>query len=51
VSLFVYIDPELRKVLDAVVEASEPHTSLTAVVETALRRFLESVGFWPPPPP
>jgi hypothetical protein len=54
VPLHVYIDPELREVLDAVVEESEPHTGQKAVVELALRRYFTSLGRWPrpaPPPP
>lgn len=45
----VYVDPEIREALDAYVDQAEPTTTLTAVVELALRRYLKSVGYWPPP--
>jgi hypothetical protein len=48
-SLHVWIDPAIRQALTAYVEQTEPETSATAVVELALRRYLQSVGFWPPP--
>jgi hypothetical protein len=51
VPLHVYVDPDIRDVLDAVVDESEPHTSQKAVVELALRRYFASIGRWPPPSP
>jgi hypothetical protein len=46
-SLHVWIDPAIRQSLTEYVEQTEPETNATAVVELALRRYLESVGFWP----
>ncbi len=52
VSLHVYINPALRVALDAAVEGSpRPRASITEHVEVALERYLEGIGFWPPPAP
>lgn len=50
-SLHVYLPPDLRRALQRYVDSTEPKSDATAVTALALRRFLESVGFWPPPPP
>jgi hypothetical protein len=48
-SLHVWIDPTIRQTLTAYVEQTKVEKNATAVVELALRRYLQSVGFWPPP--
>lgn len=45
-----YIDPDIRHALDRYLTETEPAPSITNVLEVALRRFLSSVGYWPPPP-
>jgi hypothetical protein len=47
--LHVYLPPAVRKALDDYLASADPRPSQTAVVALALRRYLEGVGFWPPP--
>jgi hypothetical protein len=44
----IWIDAKIGAAVDAYIATVEPATSLTAVVELALRRYLESQGQWPP---
>lgn len=46
----IRLSPRLFKVLEAHVAGIEPRSSVAAVGELAIRRYLESVGLWPPPP-
>ena len=48
VSLQAYVDEAIHKALSDYVAASDPKTSNTAVIESALRKWLEPKGFWPP---
>lgn len=47
--LHVWISPAISQAIDAYLEGTAPRVSKTAAVEEALRRFLQSVGHWPPP--
>lgn len=49
VTLYVRVPPSLGEALAAYMDATEPRPGKNAVIETALRRFLESQGAWPPP--
>lgn len=42
------ISPKVGAALDAYIAASRPRPTQTSVLETALERFLEGAGFWPP---
>ncbi len=48
VPLNVYIDPQLRAVLDAYLAHAKPKISLTATVEDALQDYFQAKGMWPP---
>jgi hypothetical protein len=43
VNLNVWIDPQVHAALDAYVESHEPKTTLTAVVELAIKRYLREI--------
>ncbi len=43
-----YLDPELAAAFDAFIAAQKIPPSQTAVFDVALKKFLESEGFWPP---
>jgi hypothetical protein len=50
-NLNVWIRSDLVEALRTYIEATEPRTTKTAVVETSLIRFLKEKGHWPPPEP
>ena len=47
--LHVKLDSDLRAALDACVKRTMPRTSVTGVVEAALKGYLEEHGYWPLP--
>jgi hypothetical protein len=47
--LYLYIDSSIRDALDAAVEEIEPRSSLTAIVEIAIKEWLRGKGRWPVP--
>lgn len=47
-NLNVWIDPAIMDAFDRYVAETEPNPTNTSTVETALKRFLGSVGYWPP---
>jgi len=48
-----YVDEDLRQQLDAFIEAhnakDEHPATVRSTIEAALRMYLKSKGFWPPP--
>jgi hypothetical protein len=49
-TVYVRIDPAVGAALEEHIKSIQPKTTETAVVELAIRFYLESVGMWPPPP-
>jgi len=48
-AMTVWFDDSLHEALAEYVNDSDPKTSATAVLQTALSKWLESVGRWPSP--
>lgn len=46
-----YLNADLTEALDAYVEAADPGTNNTAVVRSALKKYLAERGYWPWPRP
>ena len=46
--VYARIDQELGEVFSAHIESIEPQTTLTAVLEMAVREYLAKRGLWPP---
>ena len=46
-NITVWVDPTVKKAVLELVESHEPKTTLTGVVELALKEFLERQGKWP----
>lgn len=48
-----FVDPEVREALDAYIDAhnakDEHKASLKSCTEAALKEYLRTKGFWPPP--
>jgi hypothetical protein len=43
------VDPSVSEALSAFIADKVPRTTINAVIELALVRYLESEGYWPPP--
>lgn len=43
-----YLPQPLLEALRRFVQETEPHPTLTAVINTALEHYLKSQSFWPP---
>ncbi len=44
----IWIDPEVKQALLAFVETHEPKTTLTGLIEAAVKEYLATRGQWPP---
>jgi hypothetical protein len=50
-SIHVYLDADVRAALDNYMGSSDLQPNATRIINLALKRYLQSVGFWPPPAP
>lgn len=47
-SVFGYLQPEIRAAVNLCIKESDPRLTLTAILESALKKFLSERGYWPP---